>query len=126
MSDALTDIARDESRSKAIDRLINAFIAFIIESGPAERAIVQQRASECDGIPRGYWGGSTNFTERIETALGGLLAKEPTAWAWLLCLAKSQGHPGADELFQRSPWPGKRTETVAFDRHLDGLSRLLD
>ena len=65
MSDALTDIARDERRNRNVYSWIFAVADFL--EGKVELDCVESAALKCDAVPRGYWGSVTAMAEHTPT-----------------------------------------------------------
>jgi hypothetical protein len=123
MSDALTDIARDERRTNAAGDYIIAVLNHLQSSATPESAsAVIASAQHCDDIPPGYWQGSTNFAASAETTLRGLEQADRLAWARTLSLASHLFIWGktVSKLLALSPWPDKSMVEVAFNYHRQG------
>lgn len=84
MSDALTDLARDERRLAARDSFEEGLITYLTEPNETNWSEVIDRAKWTDGIPGGYWNSQTRLSEGIEELLEKLSSADRTAWAQLL------------------------------------------
>ena len=86
MSDALSDIARDEERGKRIlehFKAIRNCLEFTGDSGKLAdlRQEVIDTAKACDAVyGLGYWTEETNFAEGIAELADGLLAHDKNVW----------------------------------------------
>lgn len=60
MSDALTDINRDERKAEIVNKIRK------LEQEPEKnKEEILKLADECDSIPRGYWTGQTKVREQV-------------------------------------------------------------
>lgn len=69
MSDALTDIARDNENAENVDRIFGLVKTYLLDPTPENRAPV---TAFLDGVPmvRGYWGSSLRtFVDGIRKVL---------------------------------------------------------
>lgn len=65
MSDALTDINRDERKAEIVKRIRE------LEKEPEKnKDEILKLAKECDDIPRGYWTGQTNVEKKVRENFG--------------------------------------------------------
>jgi hypothetical protein len=104
MSDALTDIARDERRAREFER----FAELVLEHlrGKATVDAVKIAATDVDGVPRGYWGGQTSFADKVEVMLQKLRENDEATWLrWLRLINESWGL--YDTTKEASPFKGK-------------------
>lgn len=84
MSDALTDIARDQYRAEEFRKYLDSLLLFLNSPSNETRKAVIEQAKLVDSIHGGYWGGSTSISRGIEKFLDGLVARDHSAWAKLL------------------------------------------
>lgn len=92
MSDALTDIARDERRAKLCAVYVRAVWIFLqtLEKTSAQR--VRKAAEATDAVPIGYWGSRTSLVKQLDAGLlTKLSAGAPEPWKELLRLARDVG-----------------------------------
>ena len=81
MSDALTDILRDERRNKLAEELLRKASEWIQKPTQELGTELIKLAERCDSVPRGYWNGSTHFKSRVENmVLGGETAPFVALW----------------------------------------------
>lgn len=122
MSDALSEIARDQQRATAfVDYLMK--LCDWAESGFAseKREAVKAAASDTDMIRGGYWGSSTNLMARIDQRLDALAAGDPKQWGRLLHAADDEWNPAIkDRLRAASPF---KTGVIAFTDYGCGFVR---
>jgi len=86
MSDALTDIARDEVRSKAFSRYANTMLRYVMGGATLEEVV---KAADCvDDVPTGYWGSRTKFSDGAKETAEKLKANDPATWAKMIFLLK--------------------------------------
>jgi hypothetical protein len=120
MSDALTDIARDETRSQQFEEFLHRVHDYLLKPHDLNRASAQEAAKAVDSIPRGYWGGQTDLYSGCGKFLDELIVPKPEAWGRLLLDAKSMSHDLYCLLQQISPWPDKKMQYLDFNwRNLD-------
>lgn len=106
MSDALTDIARDERRAREFGKLARAMLAYVREQTQESFNAAVSAAEDVDSVPRGYWGNRTSLAESILDALARLRAGDEKEWArWLADVSDSYGL--YDEFLEASPFAGK-------------------
>ncbi|MBI2446603.1 MAG: hypothetical protein HYV51_02155 [Parcubacteria group bacterium] len=78
MSDALTDIARDEQRGALFEKFLIT-VKNYIESVSQDTFTAAIKAAEAvDEVRGGYWGGKTNLKKSAENYLTKLTAKDET------------------------------------------------
>lgn len=122
MSDALSEIARDQQRASAfVDYLMK--LSEWAEAGfpPEGREAVKAAASDTDMIRGGYWGSSTNLMARIDQRLDDLAAGDPKQWGRLLHAADDEWNPTIrDRLRAASPF---KDGVIAFADYGHGFVR---
>lgn len=127
MSDALTDIARDQERALEFDRYIEAVLAFL--QGQADTQAVIAAANRCDRVPNGYWGSQTTLADSVPNMLPNLITGEPKAWCSILH-AVADDYTYKTKVYRQlralSPWPQKEMRHVSFQRFARGLNQLLE
>lgn len=84
MSDALTDLARDQRREVAYGNFIEYVLEFLRKPTAVNRKKVVTTAEQCDDIPRGYWGSRTNLSKQLNETLESLLSGDRKTWVRLL------------------------------------------
>ena len=101
MSDALSDITRDQQRGEAIDVYYELLIRYI--NGEALINDLHKVAQEIDDIRGSYWGsGHTTFKQHVSEQADRLKAGDKKEWAYLLrTMERSRA---ADKLRRLSPW----------------------
>ena len=80
MSDALTDIARDQRRAEARRKWLIALGKYLL--GRGTKKAVLEAAEACDSIPRGYWGRQTQLAKRTNKIIQKLKARDPETCLW--------------------------------------------
>jgi len=91
MSDALSEITRDQQRANAFQAYLLSICEWSATGFSAEgRAAVKEAANDTDLIRGGYWGSSTNLMERIDKRLDALAGGDPKQWARLLHAADDE------------------------------------
>lgn len=130
MSDALTDIGRDEERRRNFDEYL-ANVKKYLENQTAENlAKVLKTAEDTDSVRGGYWSGKTNLRKNAEASLAELLANDKKAWTKFLSMLLANEHPMFQELKAMSPFKGKMLIFVDYGCgfvHLKGeLQSMLD
>jgi len=82
MSDANTDIARDEERNKRIMAYIEVLRDYLASPAPEKRSAVIETARHLDDYKyHGYWTGPTTESSGIEERLDKLVEGDAEAWA---------------------------------------------
>lgn len=106
MSDALTDISRDQQRASAYHRYLVAIIHWVESGhGAEQRTAVKEAAEATDLVRGGYWGGGTNISGRIEERLTALETGDPQQWGRLMMEASDEWNPEVKSRLQAaSPW----------------------
>ncbi len=106
MSDALTDIGRDQARTSAAEDYILAVLHHLETTrSPETASAVIASAHLCDHIPRGYWQGSTNFAASAEGTLRGLEVADPLCWARTLPTASALKRMSTHDKGRQRPSP---------------------
>lgn len=89
MSDAHTDIARDEKRIQAIECYLDTLFDYLTANQTIDQLIAA--AEKSDAIRRGYHSGRTNFTgEKHKELVDKLAASDQEAWRLFLSRIKDQ------------------------------------
>lgn len=112
MSDALTDIARDERRDKAIGEFVVELIGHLEKGTDIKRVVCA--AKECDSVPRGYFGGQTQIAEGVVALIDKLKANDQKAWAKVLFEFTKPGTSMYRKLKSLSPFDGKLVAVVDY------------
>lgn len=112
MSDALTDIARDQERQSAQEQYQHALAAWLENPTPDLHAKMMAAAAEVDSIRRGYFTGQTDLVSRAATRAEKLKDGDEIEWARLLTpLVKDGSHNWEGEIAHRlynlSPFKGR-------------------
>ena len=103
MSDALTDIARDERRGRVFTSFLASVLDFLKDPTEERNNLAIQIAASCDDIPRGYWGGQTNLAKKAPELLERLTRTDKSAWGWLLYAALNATYDQFAQLQKISP-----------------------
>lgn len=98
MSDALTDIARDERRIEAIEAYLTALADWLENPDEERAAAVHQAATKADSIRRGYWYGPTNLSGGLEQRMAALKTGDKAAWDKLLWMIEDADTEPAERL----------------------------
>lgn len=113
MSDALTDIARDQERGAFFQRYLLRIKEYVLNPNSDTSKAVVEAAETVDSIRRGYWTSETDLSENIENRLKRLVSEDKIVkeaeWAKLLGIAIKSSQ--FQELKALSPFADK---TVAF------------
>ena len=80
MSDALSDIARDEKRNYLLGKYVVKAKKFSAEPCRENLDEAIAAAHAVDSVSGGYWGGKTEIFYRIEKALNELKSKHGDRW----------------------------------------------
>ena len=92
MSDAMTEIARDEQRGRFYGNYLEALREFLINHRDEDRIETINLAEKTDGVGRGYWGGQTSIESSTETTIFALQAGDKDVWARFLFSLKDKHH----------------------------------
>jgi len=84
MSDALTDIARDDRRAKAYRGYFGRLYDYLQESSKENYKKLEEAAKETDAVPRGYWGSPTNLEKWLKERVKKLKQGDKIEWARIL------------------------------------------
>lgn len=87
MSDALTDIARDQERARAFEAFLEKLTEYLSSPTEAAREVVVKYAQYVDAIAGGYLSGKTNLASFVRNNLEGLVNQDRKAWARVLKMA---------------------------------------
>ncbi len=110
MSDAFTDIARDEQRARNYNEYIESLFGYITGTITKEELVIQ--AQKVDSVPRGFWNGGTNLASEKNIARAQKLRDQDNQ-TWISFLATMESE--AQKKFQDvSPLAGK---LILFARH---------
>lgn len=120
MSDALTDISRDEQRAKNFSKYLSALKSYLTDSSRKNFTKVIEAAKSTDAVRSGYWGGQTSISVNIKERLKKLRNGNNTEWArtlsWLMsCLIKDDWRHFW-ELKKLSPFSDKLLFMVDYGR----------
>ena len=108
MSDALTDMARDERRSRNYYSFLSS-LADYLESKDGDQELFEQvvrTAKNTDAVKRGLWGGSTRISDGLVERVERLKQKDPKEWAVLLIEAYEHNYFSFERLKGISPFVG--------------------
>lgn len=124
MSDALTDIARDQRRAENHEDFCFVLADYLDEPTDEKKAELADAAVRCDAVPRGYWGDRTKLAKGLDKWLSDLFRKQDrVAWANLLlsvhdiyCLRSRKRWKCSlyDKLKSFSPFAGKLFTVVDY------------
>jgi len=78
MSDAMTDIARDEERGRLYENYLKALRAFLKNPTKRNKKEVIEMAKQTDSVRGGYSSGETSLSKNIEAAISKLLKGVPS------------------------------------------------
>jgi hypothetical protein len=108
MSDALTDIARDERRATKYHRYTEALLDHLEGKATVEQVV--DAAKMTDDVPSGYWGDKTDLERDITGRLERLRDGDEGEWSKLLDLLSQQPSWRIDLYYRAkaiSPWPDR-------------------
>ncbi len=125
MSDALTDIARDERRGRVFTSFLASVLDFLKDPTEERKNLAIQIAASCDDIPRGYWGGQTNLAKKAPELLERLTRTDKSAWGWLLYAALNATYDQFAQLQKISPWPDKKMVYLSHQDRSDTFAAIL-
>lgn len=132
MSDALSEIARDQERNSAFQQYLLALCRWC-EAGfsPEMRTEVIKAAEDTDLVRGGYWGSSTNLLARIEKRLDLLAAGDLKQWGRLIQASDDEWtHDIRQRVLAASPFKDRAVGLIAYGHgfvrfHSDGFEALL-
>ncbi|MDD5099120.1 MAG: hypothetical protein PHP35_02150 [Candidatus Colwellbacteria bacterium] len=113
MSDALTDLARDEERDRCISKYLEAVCYFLKDQTDDNKRIAVEAARGADEVPKGFFGGQTSLAKNIEELLEKLASGDKQAWAKFLFGLGETGHD-FHILKSLSPFAGKLLISVDY------------
>lgn len=88
MSDALTDISRDEKRSAYFENYLITLSNYLAKPSKKIYEKLKNAGESIDVVPRGYFGGRTNFSQNFNDFMNGLCNKDVKTWCELLNMSK--------------------------------------
>jgi hypothetical protein len=89
MSDALSDIARDERRGRAFSECLYNLANYLEKPSKITYSALRKSAEETDSVHGGYWGGgNTNLNNELIPFLRNLHKNDITTWVNLMDKAK--------------------------------------
>ena len=106
MSDALTDIARDQRRGRNYYGFLTLLTDYLEKKADDKELLGQviEAAKDTDAVGGGYWGGRTQLSVSLEERIRLLRESDRTEWAKLLAQTSSE-----PSVYQRlkaiSPFP---------------------
>ncbi|NCN07580.1 hypothetical protein GW933_02690 [Candidatus Falkowbacteria bacterium] len=112
MSDALTDMARDERRSRLFNDYLNSLRLFILDPTEENKVAVVKSVSTVDDVPRGFCGVRTSLARDIEDKIELLKKGDKQAWSKLLFSLKDS--PEFNVFKAISPFAGKMIIAVDY------------
>lgn len=92
MSDALSDIARDQARGRCYSSYLEAICVYLADPSEEKRQVVIAAASDTDTVRGGYFGSKTNFSDDVANLLEGLKNGDKPTWAKFLSSLCSNQH----------------------------------
>lgn len=112
MSDALTDLARDERRAKLFNEYLKALKVFLEDQTAENKAAVVIAAAATDQVRRGFNNGRTTLAKNVSDRIDLLAAGDKETWAkFLFSLDTTSG----TQIFKAlSPFHGKCLLTVDY------------
>ena len=124
MSDALTDIARDQERIGFFQHYLLRIKEYVLNPNPDTSKAVIEAAKTADFIRGGYWSSEIELSENIENRLKRLVSEDKivkeTEWAKLLGLAVKSFQ--FQELKALSPFANKTVVFVDYGRGFVNIS----
>jgi len=116
MSDAITDIARDEQRARNFSEYLSALRTYLMDSNSSRKNFTKviEAARSTDAIRRGYWGGQTSISENIEKKIKKLKKNDKTEWARLLAMTMTDWPEYYGGLKKLSPFKEKYLHLVDY------------
>lgn len=119
MSDALTDLYRDQQRSSNFSNFHDILAKYL--KGFVSIKAVEDAADAIDAIRGGYWSGQTNVADGVRQLVEGLKSGDRRIWLGLLRQSyKGYFDPVYSELKKLSPFKDKVLIGVDYGR---GFSR---
>lgn len=117
MSDAFSDIARDEERAEYFNQYLYKVKTYVLNPTEDNFKVAIEAAKEVDSVGRGYWGGRTDLASDIEDHLKGLVSDDTAIkekkWAKLLALT-FDNRRRFNELKNLSPFADKMIVRVDY------------
>lgn len=106
MSDAFTDIARDEDRAANYLDYLTKVAEYLNNSTKENCERVKSAAQNTDSVKRGYWNGRTGLSSGLDELLERLKQGDKTEWARLLWTVEPYNSI-YQELSNLSPFKGQ-------------------
>lgn len=118
MSDAFTDIARDEQRARNFACFLTALQNWLVDSSKENYKKVIEAAKSTDAVRRGYWGGQTSISVNIKERLKKLKNGNKVEWAIVLSWIIDGHWREFQELKKFSPFNEKLIFIVDYNEKL--------
>ncbi len=134
MSDALSEIARDQDRENELQNFYLALTDYLENPSDGKLADVKKSAENTDSVGGGYLGGGrTNILKNLERKMGELSNGDKTAWAKLLIGAYARRYEGEfheGEIYSRlkklSPYADKILLHVDYGIGFSNIKRTME
>lgn len=104
MSDALSDIATDERRTRNYDTLLENLLNYLKEPSDESHQQIVEAAKNTDSVGQGFWGGRTDFSNGLEERLQKLREGDKTVWAKTLVEVSTNNNRMYPKFKQLSPF----------------------
>ena len=114
MSDALTDIARDERRAEKFSDFVETVIKYLGQNSDKNKKAVKDAAESCDNVPMGYWSGPTSLAKNLDDWLYKLVNQDEKVWLKWLLRTRDNYNTNFDRLKKISPYRGKTIVLVDY------------
>ena len=124
MSDALTDIARDQSRGEKYRNFLELLTDYLESKDKTKDALkkIIEAARETDSVRGGYWGGRTKLFHGLLQRINALEKGDESEWARLLAEMNSR-YPLYKRVKAISPFVGKMLIHVGYGRGFVNFDR---
>ena len=99
MSDAFTDLARDQRRFDAYRKYLKCLVSHIEHSSDESYKDLKESANAVDSIKAGYWGKQTNISDSIDEQLSKIKVKDEKTIKELAEILEKTYIPYSKEIF---------------------------
>ncbi len=118
MTDAFSDLARDEKRNRRYSEFIDKLVSYLKNPSEDSYGNLMNSAKETDSVNGGFWTGRTNIAKSLDEKLEKLEKGDKTEWARMLRTCKTCTKQ-YQKLKQISPFEGILFEVHYGNRYVE-------
>ena len=128
MSDALSDIARDEERYSGMNSFYEDLVNYLENPSKEKFDVLDEIAKETDFIRGGFSSGKTNISLKLEREINKLSSGDKNSWAKLLIAVydRDEIRKIYSRLKKISPYADKVLFHVDYGRGFSNIDRIME